>query len=120
MNAIDIGLLSNTSYDYDMNPTTFNDCISRTRRTSDSEPKLLIKLSTGYNDLLPYSHKDKIIVDGGNDDENVDVLYCGCEHYPCKTIIYSLNRTDLVAYFLFTYILLLFFFYILFLILFHF
>lgn len=108
-NATDIGLFGNDNYyfsDSDINSRTFNDCLSRTERTNDSDPKLLIRKSstTGYNNFIPYSHKDKIIVDSGNDGKNADILYCGCEHYPCKTITYSLTRTDFVFHiFLFIY-----------------
>jgi hypothetical protein len=63
----------------------------------------------GYNDLVPYSHADVIIIDGGEEGVGKDIAYCGCNHYPCKTISYGLDRTDtvyLIIFFFFLYCLL--------------
>jgi hypothetical protein len=109
-NGIDIGLFSDSSKDDDnnifpdteMNINNFVDCISRTIRSDSSNPKLIIRKSSsnGYNNLVPFSHPNRIYIDNG-ENEGLDMLYCGCVDYACKTIIYGLNRTDFVYSFYF-------------------
>jgi hypothetical protein len=103
--ARDVGLFSDGCSDCfpvdDINTTSFIHSLSHTERTSTSVPPLVVrKEEAGYNDFLPYQHKERIVVYNGNKGNDSDML-CGCEDYPCKTIEHALEITDLVFFIFF-------------------
>jgi hypothetical protein len=92
---------SEDHFDSYLDPLTtsmFIHSLSHTIR-ENNEPDLVYSLNSPYvhNLLLPYKFNTDVYINK----ENEDVENCGCEHYPCRTIEYSLEMFNLFFFLIF-------------------